>query len=208
MFIADRLHAAVHRRHDTGFDQRHSAAYDRLSRWTLRGLYRRVAVDVAAAAPPAATVLDVGTGPGRLLHDLADRRPDLELTGIDPSADMIHVAGRAAASRGLRDHIRFRVADVAALPYPNQSINIIVSTLSMHHWPDPATAAAELARVLRPGGRVLIYDFRFAPIGTAINALNTQATFATAGVRQAPIRAGWHPVALFTRLTAAAPDVT
>lgn len=202
MSIADRLHAVVHRRSHAGFDQRRSASYDRLARWTLRGLYRRVAADVAAVAPPGAAVLDVGTGPGRLLHEIADRRQDLALAGIDPSPDMIQIAERAATSRGLAHRIRFQVADVAALPHPDASVDLIVSTLSMHHWPDATAAAAELARVLRPGGRLMIYDFRFAPLGETIAALAAQPRFAPEGVRKAPVRAGWFPVAPLTRLTA------
>ncbi|HXQ96018.1 MAG TPA: class I SAM-dependent methyltransferase, partial [Candidatus Acidoferrales bacterium] len=50
-------------------------------------------------------------------------------------------------------------ADVAALPFPPVSFDVVVSTFSMHHWADPAAGLAELHRVLRPGGRVLVWDF-------------------------------------------------
>jgi ubiquinone/menaquinone biosynthesis C-methylase UbiE len=213
MSINDRLHALVHRRLDSGFDRKRSASYDRLARWTLRGLYRHVAEDVAAIAPPSATVLDVGTGPGRLLHELAERRPDLALTGMDPSPDMIRLAEQtllaehallaeyAQTTREPAHRIRFQVADVAALPCPDASVDLIVSTLSLHHWPDTKAATAELARVLRPGGRVMIYDFRFAPLAEAIEALATHPGFASHGVRRTPARGGWYPVSPFTRLT-------
>jgi SAM-dependent methyltransferase len=54
----------------------------------------------------------------------------------------------------------FLVGDVAALAFPDGSFDLVVSTLSMHHWADPAAGLAEIGRVLRPGGRVLIWDFR------------------------------------------------
>jgi ubiquinone/menaquinone biosynthesis C-methylase UbiE len=52
------------------------------------------------------------------------------------------------------------VGDVAALAFPDQSFDLVVSTLSMHHWADPAAGLAEIGRVLRPGARALIWDFR------------------------------------------------
>src|SRR5438046_3943914 len=80
------------------FDGRRSRVYDFAARRLLRRFYRRLADDIAAVAPQGSAVLDVGTGPGVLLVELARRRPDLQLTGIDLSADMV-----AAATRHLRE---------------------------------------------------------------------------------------------------------
>jgi ubiquinone/menaquinone biosynthesis C-methylase UbiE len=194
------LHAAVHRRGGTHFDRRQSDSYDRLARWTLRGLYRRVAADIVEAAPVSGVVLDVGTGPGRLLHEVAARREDLQLLGMDVSADMITVAEQVADSHGLANRISFRVADVAALPYPDDSADLVVSTLSMHHWPAVESAFAELVRVVRPGGRMMIYDFRFTSMEEAIAALGTIEKLESGRVVRTPIRVGWYPFALFARL--------
>ena len=49
---------------------------------------------------------------------------------------------------------------MASLPFPDGSFDLVVSTLSLHHWADPQAGLAEIARVLRPGGRALIWDFR------------------------------------------------
>jgi SAM-dependent methyltransferase len=54
----------------------------------------------------------------------------------------------------------FVVGGVAALPFPDGSFDLVVSTLSMHHWADATTGLAEIGRVLRPDGRALIWDLR------------------------------------------------
>jgi ubiquinone/menaquinone biosynthesis C-methylase UbiE len=64
-----------------------------------------------------------------------------------------------AVNRGGR-RPSFLVSDVAALAFPNRSFDLVVSTLSMHHWADPTAGLAEIGRVLRPGARALIWDFR------------------------------------------------
>jgi ubiquinone/menaquinone biosynthesis C-methylase UbiE len=197
------LHAAIHRG-GADFDRRQSRSYDRLARWTLGGLYRRVAGDIVGSAPQAGVVLDVGTGPGRLLHEVAARRHDLKLSGADLSPDMITVAEQVAESSGLGHRISFRVADVTALPYPEDSVDLIVSTLSMHHWPEIEPAVAELARVLRPGGRIMIYDFRFTPMDKAIAAFRMTAKFASRPVVRTPLRTGLSPIALYARLIVSA----
>jgi ubiquinone/menaquinone biosynthesis C-methylase UbiE len=143
------------------FEGRSSRVYDVTARRILRRAYRRLAADAATAAPERAAVLDIGTGPAVLLMELAKRRPDLSLTGVDLSVDMV-----AAASRNLRpygDRASVRVGDVTSLPFPDGSFDVIVSSLSLHHWDEPRAAVPELARVLRPGGQVIIYDFPFAP---------------------------------------------
>ncbi len=71
-------------------------------------------------------------------------------------------AGRAKAqsANAGQDVPSFVVGDVASLPFPDASFDVVVSTLSMHHWTDPAIGLAEVARVLRPDGRALIWDLR------------------------------------------------
>jgi SAM-dependent methyltransferase len=135
--------------------------YDALSRLLLGQLHRRIAADVAAVAPDGARVLEVGCGPGHLSVQLAGQHR-LEVTGLDLDPAMIARA-RAntdrTANRGGR-RPSFLVGDVATLAFPDGSFDLVVSTLSMHHWADPAAGLAEIGRVLRPGARALIWDFR------------------------------------------------
>jgi SAM-dependent methyltransferase len=138
-----------------------AAIYDTLSRLLLGRFVRRVAADIAAVAPDRARVLEVGCGPGHLSLRLA-RRHGLEVTGLDLDPAMIARA-RANADRlgdGEARRPVFLVGDVASLAFPDGSFDRVVSTLSMHHWADPAAGLAEIGRVLRPGGRALVWDFR------------------------------------------------
>jgi SAM-dependent methyltransferase len=139
----------------------HAGVYDALSRLLLGPLIDGIAADVAAAAPAGARVLEVGCGPGHLSIRLA-RQHGLEMTGLDLDPAMIARARANTDRAGNRGGRRpsFLVGDVAALAFPDRSFDLVVSTLSMHHWADPAAALAEIDRVLRPGGRALIWDFR------------------------------------------------
>jgi SAM-dependent methyltransferase len=139
----------------------HTGAYDVLSRLLLGRFFGRIAADVAAVAPTGARVLEVGCGPGHLSLRLASQH-GLEVTGLDLDPAMIARA-RANAERtrnGGERRPSFLVGDVAALAFPNQSFDLAVSTLSMHHWANPTAGLAEISRVLRPGGRALIWDLR------------------------------------------------
>jgi ubiquinone/menaquinone biosynthesis C-methylase UbiE len=185
------MHGLTHARHRNtpkAFQGRSSRIYDLVSRRVLRGKYRRLAADVAGVAPNGGAVLDVGTGPGVLLVELAARRPDLRLTGVDLSADMI-----AAATRNLEpfgERACARLGDVTSLPFPDRSFDLIVSSLSLHHWDHPEAAVPELARILRPGGRVYIYDFPFAPFDKLAAAARTRSVLNGRSPEQTPIRTG------------------
>jgi ubiquinone/menaquinone biosynthesis C-methylase UbiE len=155
-----RLHARLHGGAE-GFDGFSAKFYDFVASRLLRRVYRRLAVDVAAQAGEGAAVLDIGTGPGVLLDELAKRRPDLTVTGVDRSADMVAAARRKLARYG--DRATTVTGDAADLPFTDGAFDLIVSSLSLHHWDRPAEAGRELARVLRPGGRICIYDVPAAP---------------------------------------------
>jgi SAM-dependent methyltransferase len=138
-----------------------AVAYDEMSRLVLGSFFGPIAADIAAAAPDGARVLEVGCGPGHLSIRLA-RQHGLNVTGLDLDPAMIERA-RANADRSEDSDKRgpsFLVGDVAALPFPDESFDLVVSTMSMHHWADPTSGMAEIDRVLRPGASALIWDFR------------------------------------------------
>ncbi len=138
-----------------------AAIYDAFSHRLLLGsFFDRIALDVAAVAPEEGDVLEVGCGPGRLSVALAAR--GLGVTGLDLDPAMID---RARWNAGRADPPAdrtptFTVGDVASLPFPDASFDVVVSTLSMHHWDDRQGGLAEIGRVLRPGGRALVWDLR------------------------------------------------
>jgi len=143
-----------------GVLMRDAAAYDIQSRFLLGPFFRAVAADVAAAAPNGARVLEVGCGPGHLSIRLA-RDHGLAVSGLDLDPAMVERA-RANGERMVGDRPRptFELGDVAALPFPDGAFDLVVSTLSMHHWADPVAGATEIGRVMGPGGRALIWDIR------------------------------------------------
>ncbi|GAA3731999.1 class I SAM-dependent methyltransferase [Salinactinospora qingdaonensis] len=170
------------------FQGRGSRFYDRVARWLGRGLYGRIADDIADAAVDEGDVLDIGTGPGVLVDEIARRRRDLRLTGIDLSEDMIAAAQRNLEIWGSRANAH--VGDVTELPFPDDSFDLIVTSFSLHHWEDPQAAVPELARVLRPGGRLYIYDFRFAPFETIVDTARAQSVLTGRPARRTQIRTG------------------
>jgi SAM-dependent methyltransferase len=134
--------------------------YDKLSRLLLGPFLARIAADVAAVTPDGARVLEVGCGPGHLSTRMAHH--GFDVTGLDLDPAMIARARANADRLGDGDQRRpsFLVGDVAALAFPDRSFDLVVSTLSMHHWADPTAGLAEIGRVLRPGARALVWDFR------------------------------------------------
>ena len=149
-----------------------AAAYDRLTGWLLGSFYDGIAADIVAIVPSGASVLDVGCGPGHLTHRLAAL--GLDVTGIDLDPAMIERANARGGGRYL-------AADAASLPFEDGAFDLAVSTLSMHHWADANAGIAEVGRVVRPGGRVLIWDLRRgAP-------LHAHAPDPTEAMRDAPL---------------------
>ena len=145
---------------------RHARGYDLLSGALARSLYRRVVADVSHVGLPAGSVvLDVGTGPGRVPRLVAAAYPTVDVEGVDLSPEMIARA-TSTANRTRTSNLRFRVGDVAALPFADNSVDLVVSTLSLHHWDDPAAGLDEIVRVLGPSGQAWIYDFRTALTAT------------------------------------------
>jgi ubiquinone/menaquinone biosynthesis C-methylase UbiE len=109
---------------------------------------------------------------------------------------MIEVAERRAEQENLAGRVHFTVADLAELPLPDDSADLIVSTASLHHWADAGAVIASLGRVLRPGGQMLIYDFRPVPTGRVYSAAQNTGS----RVNRTLVRTGRFPAALFQRL--------
>ncbi|HLO17229.1 MAG TPA: methyltransferase domain-containing protein [Anaerolineales bacterium] len=116
------------------------------------------------------SVLDVGCGTGEVALQAKTRAKQGKVYGIDPAPEMIAVAQRKAARRRL--NIDFRVGVIEALPFPDTSLDVVTSSLMMHHLPEnlKLRGLAEIYRVLKPGGRLLIADF-MRPTGTFLNHL-------------------------------------
>ena len=127
--------------------------YERLMAGPMSGEhYPRFARDLAERVP-SGSVLDLGTGPGRMLEELRLAAPGLELHGLDISPAMLE-----RARLRLGEGIDLRLGSAAATGYGPGSFDAVTCTKSFYLWDDPDACLAEIHRVLKPGGRAILYE--------------------------------------------------
>ena len=107
-------------------------------------------------------VLDVASGPGSTALMLA-RELEVSVVGVDLGEAAVATASEAARSAGLGASVSFQLADAERLPFPDASFDAVICECALCTFPNKIRAAAELARVLRPGGRVGITDVTVEP---------------------------------------------
>lgn len=134
--------------------------YDRLARlydaidWLTAGVSHRLRRRALRYLPPEGSrVLEVGFGGGRLHVEMAQR---WRTAGVDLAPGMAQLTRRRLRQRGLPS--RLAVGSVMALPWSDGAFDAIVSTFAFSAFPDGEGALAEMTRVLKPGGRVIIVD--------------------------------------------------
>jgi ubiquinone/menaquinone biosynthesis C-methylase UbiE/DNA-binding transcriptional ArsR family regulator len=136
--------------------RRHAAEWDRIRRLHVADAAVESAICTALADKPIRSLLDLGTGTGRMLELFG---ADIERgLGLDLSLDMLALA-RARLDRAGLKHCSVRHGDIYDLALPRDSFDVIIIHQVLHFLDDSARAIAEAARVLRPGGRLLVVDF-------------------------------------------------
>jgi SAM-dependent methyltransferase len=155
--------------------------------WWYRGRRRILAAVLdGLALPRHPAILDAGCGSGRTLDDLAARGT---VSGVDTSA----MAVQAALRRGHRD---VRIAAVEGLPFADGSFDLVTCLDVIEHTPDDHATLAELLRVTRPGGTLVVTVPAYPSLFSAHDEINGHyRRYRADGLRAAARDAGWTPVA-------------
>lgn len=143
-------------------------SYGMDARWK-RELVGWIARDYADEARGNLSVLDVACGTGDLAFQTANAMPNARILGVDVSQRMLELA-RTRLTPNLAGRLSFANGDLARLAVQSASIDVVTASYAVRNAPDPRQAVSELARVLRPGGRLYVLDF-FRPRSPAWRSL-------------------------------------
>jgi len=140
--------------------------YDLMNALMTGGLDRvwRRRAAAAAALPRGGFALDVGTGTGDLAFDLVRSAPGVQAIGVDYTAPMLGLAPGKARRLGLALQTSWVRGDGQALPFPDATFDAVASAFVLRNFADLGRALAEMARVVRPGGRVV--GLEISPTGS------------------------------------------
>ena len=137
-----------------------AARYDAMNRVLSlgldRGWRRRTVRALALGASPR--VLDLGTGTGDLAFDIARLHPDATVIGLDPSSQMLAIADAKRTRLGLADRVTLVTGDAQQLAFRDGEMDAVTIAFCIRNVPDRPKALREMARVVRPGGRVAILE--------------------------------------------------
>ena len=109
--------------------------------------------------------IEIGSGTGPISRMIADRAPMAQVTGVEPSAELVSHAERL---RGERPNLRFETGDGAALRHAPGTFDLAVQHTVLSHVTDPGALLAEAFRILRPGGTLVVCDGDFSKASLAI----------------------------------------
>jgi ubiquinone/menaquinone biosynthesis C-methylase UbiE len=105
---------------------------------------------------PGEEILEVGCGHGRSLARLYAQEPGARLVGVDPSEVMLREARRRNRRSIEAGRVQIELGESSELPFPSARFDAVFSVHTLYFWPDLGGGLRELARVLRPGGRLLL----------------------------------------------------
>ncbi|MBV1706237.1 MAG: metalloregulator ArsR/SmtB family transcription factor [Hyphomicrobiales bacterium] len=160
VIVADRRRLADARRQRSelasAYFARHAATFDEIRALHVEEAQVEAAVQAAMGRQPFGTLLDIGTGTGRMLELFAPQA--MVALGVDQSPAMLALA-RARLAGAPFKHVQLRQGDVYALPVEAGSQDVVIIHQVLHYLDEPAQALREAARALAPGGRMLVVDF-------------------------------------------------
>ncbi|NQT06940.1 MAG: methyltransferase domain-containing protein [Candidatus Omnitrophica bacterium] len=145
----------IKKRHEERFD-RWSKVYDRsvLQMLIFNTSHNMFFKEMAPYIKDGMKVLDIGCGTGKFAYRLCNINKDARIHGIDISGDMI----KKAEAKRRDENIEFKVGDVENLPYDSHTFDVITCSNSFHHYPNQKRAVAEMHRVLKEDGKLMIVD--------------------------------------------------
>jgi SAM-dependent methyltransferase len=151
---------------------------------------------VKGISTDCAEVADLGCGSGMILCDVLALKPRWHGHGLDISAAAVNYAERLAEHKGITERAQFRVGDVERLPFANRSLDLVIISEVIEHMPEPEAVLREIARVLRPGGQLLltmpIESHTPAHLSALTEADDFRSLCAQAGLRLSCIEPQWH----------------
>ena len=163
---------------------------------------RRALVRDALAAQSGERILDVGCGPGYYVAELAESVGESgRVTGVDPAAAMLEVAkGRCAELQ----NTDFHIGEATALPFDDRDFDAVVSVQVLEYVGEVDTALAEIARVLRSGGRAVLWDVDWGTL--SMNARDRDRCDRVLDVWDQHVANPWLPRTLAVQMRAAGFD--
>ena len=137
-------------------------------------------------------VLDVGCGFGATNLTLVDHFPDSEFVGIDLSNPLLEIARDMAKQRGVSDRVHFERADVLAIPFEDDSCDVLINLNMVHLVEDPTGMLGEMERVLAPDGVLFVADLKRSLLGILEREIRSALSAAEAKelIRDSTLRSG------------------